>query len=127
MAESELHCENCGHRLDAADKFCRECGLPTVRRAEAHSQIRGLSPDTGEMQRALDAVPEPLPFLREDPPDLPEPLKAEPPSEPLATSDVVRVTNPTFVSQLASSTALMVVVIAILAIAGVVLLVLALR
>lgn len=124
MTEAELRCENCGQRLDANDKFCRECGLPTVRRAEAHIQIPSLAPDTGEMKRALDAVPEPLPFLREDPP---EPAAAEPLREPLATSDVVRVTNPTFVSQLASSTALMVAVIAILVIVGVALIFLAFR
>ena len=126
MAESELHCENCQQPLDPTDKFCRECGLPTVRRAQAHIAVPGLAPDTGEMKRALDAMPDPRPFLREEPPADPSP-PSEPPAEPLTTSDVVRATNPTFASQLASSTMLMVVVILVLAVVGVVLLFLAFR
>jgi hypothetical protein len=127
MADSELFCENCKHRLDPTDKFCRECGLPTLRRAETQAQVLAAPPpDTGEMQRALDAVPDPRPFLR----PAPETDAASVPertAEHLTTSDVVRATNPTFAAKLASSTTLMVGVMIVLAVAGVFFLVLAFR
>jgi hypothetical protein len=123
MAELELYCANCGQPLDPSDKFCRECGLPTLRRAEAQAQIPTLSPDTGELKRALDPSSEPRPFLREEV----EPTAPTSPSDPMHTSDVVRVTNPTFVANLASSTALMVGLMVVFAIVGIALIVLALR
>jgi len=116
-------CANCGQPLDANDKFCRQCGLPTLRQAEAQKRIPTSPPDTGEMKRALDATPEPLPFLRLEP-EL-ETLGDETPEE--TTSSVLRVTSPTQATRMASLTLLMVVVIVILAVAGMVLLVLALK
>lgn len=123
MAELELNCANCGQPLDPSDKFCRECGLPTLRRAEAQAQVPTRSPDTDELKRALDPTIEPRPFLREEV----EPTAPDAPLDPLHTSDVVRVTNPTFVANLASSTALMVGLIVVLAVVGILLIVLALR
>ncbi len=105
------------------DKFCRQCGLPTLRQAEAQKRIPTSPPDTGEMKRALDATPEPLPFLRLEP-EL-EPVEDETPEE--TTSSVVHVTSPTQATRMASTTLLMVVVIFILAVAGVVLLIIALK
>ena len=126
MADTELFCENCKQRLDPTDKFCRECGLPTLRRAETQAQVLAAPPpDTGEMQRALDAVPDPRPFLRPaSETDAPVPERT---AEHLTTSDVVRATNPTFAAKLASSTTLMVGVMILLAVAGVFFLVLAFR
>jgi hypothetical protein len=124
MAESDLQCANCGQPLDPADKFCRECGLPTLRRAEAQAQVPTLTPDTDELKRALSPTPEPRPFVREEvEPTAPASL----PAEPLTTSDVVRATNPTFITNLASSTALMVGIIILLAVIGITLIVLAFR
>lgn len=120
MADTLLHCANCNQPLDPTDKFCRECGLPTVRRAEAQAQVPTLSPTTEELKRALDPVSEPRPFVREE-------VEPTAPAEPLRTSDVVRATNPTFMTNLASSTALMVGVIVVLAVVGIALIVLALR
>lgn len=123
MAETNFYCANCNQPLDLTDKFCRECGLPTLRRAEAQAQISALSPDGDELKRALDSATEPRPFLREEA----EPTAPAMPPEPLHTSDVVRATNPTFITNLASSTALMVGLIVMLAVVGIVLIVLALR
>lgn len=116
-------CANCGQPLDANDKFCRQCGLPTLRQAEAQKRIPTSPPDTGEMKRALDATPEPLPFLRLEP-EL-ETMEEEMPEE--TTGSVLRVTSPTQATRMASLTLLMVVAIVILAVAGMVLLVLALK
>jgi hypothetical protein len=126
MASTQT-CANCGQPLDANDKFCRQCGLPTLRQAEAQKRIPTSPPDTGEMKRALDATPEsPLvlrPFLRLEP-EL-EPIEDETPEE--TTGSVVRVTSPTQATRMASTTLLMVVAIFILAVAGMVLLILALK
>ena len=120
-ASPEPACENCGQRLYPTDKFCRECGLPTVRLAQAQKRVPA-PPDTGEMQRALDAMPDPRPFARQEP----EPEEADEPPE-ATTGSVVRATNPTFAFRMASSTLLMVGVVIALAAAGIVLLVLAFR
>lgn len=113
-------CANCGRQLDPADKFCRECGLPTMRQAQRQKEIPTLPPDTGELKRALNtAVPEPKPFVRAEPPLEPEPLEAE------TTSDVLRATNPTYTAQMATATTVMLVMIVIFAIMAVVFLVLA--
>jgi len=116
-------CANCGQPLDANDKFCRQCGLPTLRQAEAQKRIPVPPPDTGEFKRALDAVPEPQPFLRTEPEF--EPLEDEPPEE--TTGSLVRATSPTQAMRLASSTLLMVGVIFILAVVGILLIVVAMR
>lgn len=127
MADTELFCENCKHRLDPTDKFCRECGLPTLRRAQTQAQVLAAPrPDTDEMRRALDAVPDPRPFLRPAPETDAAPM-AESTAEHLTTSDVVRATNPTFAARMASSTALMIGVMIVLAVAGILFLVLAFR
>jgi len=135
-----LACANCGQRLDPADKFCRECGLPTMRRAAERQRIPAAPPDTGEMKRALNAVPDPQPFMRleagpEDtervaPPVAPSadgPLtRADTPPE--TTGDVLRATSPTQAVQMASSTLLMLIgLMVVLAVAGAVLLIVALR
>ena len=122
-AEAQLTCANCGRHLDSADKFCRECGLPTPRRAE---QIREQAPvpppDTQELQRALDVKPEPRPFVREEP-------EEEKPDEQDAdtTGSVVQATSPTFAASMATSTLVMIGLILILAIGGAVLLFFAFR
>ena len=123
MADIELHCANCGQPVDHTDKFCRECGLPTLRRAEAQAQVPTFAPNPNELPRTLDPDPEPQPFLRE----AAEPDEASVVDVPLHTSDVVRATNPTFAANLASSTALMVGLIVVFAIIGIALILLALR
>jgi len=120
--ESELVCANCGRRLDPTDKFCRDCGLPTVRQAQAQ-KLAAAPPDTGELKRAFEVGADLKPFARPEP-EAESEVEAE---EPLTTGSVVRATNPTFAANLASSTTLMVVVIALFAIAGIVFLVLAFR
>lgn len=136
-----LACANCGQRLDPADKFCRECGLPTMRRAAERQRIPAAPPDTGEMKRALNAVPDPQPFMRlEAEPEATErvaPPVAPPADGPLTqagtpppetTGDVLRATSPTQVVQMASSTLLMLIgLMVVLALAGAVLLIVALR
>jgi hypothetical protein len=120
--DSEITCANCGQHLDATDKFCRACGLPTPRGVRPHAP--DLTPDTGELRRALDAVPDPQPFARVEPEPVEPELGGEAEAEP-TTGSVVRATSPTFAFQLASSTAVMVAIIAVLAIVGVAFLVLA--
>ena len=117
----ELTCANCGRRLDVSDKFCRDCGLPTVHRLEAQLRAPAPPPDTAELKRALDVAPDPAPFLRAEPE-----MEAEP-AEPDSTSAVVRATSPTHATRMAASTLVMVALIVVFAAAGVVLLVLALR
>ena len=120
--QSELTCANCGRRLDLADKFCRDCGLPTARHAQAQ-KLAATPPDTGELKRAFAVETELKPFARPEPEVEPEAEE----TENLTTGSVVRATNPTFAANLASSTLLMVVVIVLLAIAGLVFLFLAFR
>lgn len=123
-----LRCANCGHRLDPTDKFCRECGLPTLRHLAERKPVHLEPPDTVELKRALDATPEPKPFLRVEPapdeadePDLPA---AAPPE---TTGDVLRGTSPTQMTRLAGSTLIMIGLIAVLIIAGIVLLLMAIN
>jgi hypothetical protein len=105
--------------LDANDKFCRECGLPTMRHAAERKRVPAAPPDTGEMRRALNAQPEPAPFARSD---------DEPTPPPETTGDVVRATSPTQAVQMASSTVLMLIALmVVLAVAGAILLAVALR
>ena len=119
---TEMTCANCGQRLELADKFCRECGLPTPRRAEVmQRQAPVPPPDTQEMKRALDARPEPRPFIRQ------EPEEAAPEQEVDTTGSVVQATSPTFAASLAASTLITVVAILLLAAGGVVFLILAFR
>jgi len=120
--QSELTCANCGRRLDLADKFCRDCGLPTTHHAQAQ-KLAATPPDTGELKRAFAVETELKPFARPEPEVEPEAEE----TENLTTGSVVRATNPTFAANLASSTLLMVVVIVLLAIAGLVFLFLAFR
>jgi hypothetical protein len=118
----ELRCGSCGQPLDGTDKFCRECGLPTLHRAALHRAVPTAPPDAAEFRRAMDAPPDPQPFLR------PGPLLAEPePSTELTTSSVLKVTNPTFAMRMAGSTLLMVGLIIFLLGLGVFLLVMAFR
>ncbi|OGO49940.1 MAG: hypothetical protein A2W37_14435 [Chloroflexi bacterium RBG_16_63_12] len=120
--QSELTCANCSRRLDPTDKFCRDCGLPTTHHAQAQ-KLAATPPDTGELKRAFAVETELKPFARPEPEVEPEAEE----TENLTTGSVVRATNPTFAANLASSTLLMVVVIVLLAIAGLVFLFLAFR
>ena len=117
-ASAELVCANCGRRLDPLDKFCRECGLPTMRQAQRQKQIPAMPPDTGEMQRALNAAT-PKPFVRVEPLPAPEAPAAE------TTGDVLKTTSPTQTTQMATATMVMLVMIAIFAVMAIVFLVLA--
>ncbi len=121
MSEMELVCANCGRHLDIADKFCRDCGLPTVRQAQRQKQVAVMPPDTNELHRALNAAaPDPKPFVRGG-------TTPPPPPGPDTTGDVLRATNPTATTKMATATTLMLVMIAVFAILAVVFLVLALR
>ncbi len=119
MASSAtIPCANCGHPLDATDKFCRECGLPSAGPARPRP-VPGPPPDTDELKRALNVMPEPRPFVRsEADDDLPDPE---------STSDVVHGTSPAHSVQMATSTLVMIGLIVVLTIGGVVFLVLAVR
>jgi len=116
----ELFCSNCNNRLDPTDKFCRECGLPTVHRAEAQRLAAAEPPNVAELKRAMDVAADPAPFAA------PGPRNGRTQPE-LTTGGVVRVTSPTFATQMAASTLIMVGLIVILAVAGIALIVLALR
>lgn len=122
----DLRCANCGQPLDARDKFCRECGLPTLRHAAERRPVHLEPPDTVELRRALDAAPEPRPFLRVEaaPADEADP-DAPVTSLPETTGDVLHGTNPTQMTRLAGSTLIMIGLIVVLVIAGVVLLLIA--
>lgn len=116
-----LSCANCGQILEATDRFCRECGLPTLRQA-ARPRVPAAPPDTAELQRALEAQPEVTAFIRDEGPT----EAAPPPAE--TTGDVLRATSPTQAVQMAASTMMMLVgLMVVLAVAGVILLVLALK
>ncbi len=124
FAQPELRCANCGQRLDVSDKFCRECGLPTIRRAETQRAVPAVPPpDTLELKRALEAMPEPQPFVRASPDSTPVPEAGQ----EITTGAVLRVTSPTFATQAAVSTLFMVALILFLVGLGVLLLVLAVR
>ncbi len=120
-ASTELVCANCGRRLDPTDKFCRECGLPTMRQAQRQKQVPVMPPDTSEMQRALNAAaPAPKPFVRVEPLPAPEAPAAD------TTGDVLKTTSPTQTTQMAAATLVMLVMIVIFAVMAIVFLVLAL-
>ena len=124
MAEEQLFCENCHQRLDLTDKFCRQCGLPTVRQAQAQKHVPGLPPDTAELERNFDVQPDPSPFLRaggEMPADH-EALTQTP-----TTGTVLRATNPTQAFQASAVTIIMVGLIIFMVLAGAALLILAFR
>lgn len=122
MAENELFCENCHQQLEASDKFCRQCGLPTLQQAQAQKQVPSLPPDTAEFKRNMDTLPDPSPFLRAEPEDASENLP-----EPPTTGSVLRATSPTQTFQSASVTILMVGLIVFMVLAGAALLFLAFR
>lgn len=120
----QKYCSNCHQLLDPTDKFCRECGLPTLHRARA-PVVQSAPPDTHELQRALDVEPDPRPFQR---PGITAPTGITHESHhPNSTSSVVRATNPTFAAKLAGSTVMMIGLMVLLGCVGLVLLVLALR
>ena len=120
---AELRCSNCDNRLDPTDKFCRECGLPTVHRAEAQRLAAAEPPNVAELKRAMDVSADPAPFAA-----APGQQERGPGYGPeLTTGGVVRVTSPTFATQLAASTLIMVGLIVVLVVVGIVLIVLALR
>lgn len=119
----ELRCGRCAQPLDTTDKFCRECGLPTLHHAALQRAVPTTPPDTAEFRRAMDLPPDPQPFLRA-PGELPPDPNA---STDLTTSGVLKVTNPTFAFNMAGSTLLMVGLIVLLLGLGVLLLVMAFR
>src|SRR5689334_25154294 len=119
----ELRCANCHRPLDATDRFCRECGLPTLLQAQAQRAVPLDAPGVAEARRGAEVMPDPQPIVR---PATDVTRPAEPTNE-LTTGGVVRVTSPTLATQMAASTVVMVVVIVGLAAVGVVLLVLAFR
>jgi hypothetical protein len=132
--ENAIRCANCGQRLTTNDKFCRQCGLPTLQQAQAQKRIPSPPPDTGELERALEAQPDPRPFLRAESNEaelqalLATEVDEATGSEPLTTTDMVNATNPTLAVQKATLVLGMIAVLAIIAaLAGVVLLALALR
>jgi hypothetical protein len=123
VAAPELRCGRCEQHLDPTDKFCRECGLPTLHHAALQRAVPTTPPDTAEFKRAMDLAPDPQPFLRAAGEPLPEPNA----SGELTTSGVLKVTSPTFAFNLAASTLLMVGLIIALVGVGVVLLIMAFR
>jgi|SRR5579859_118319 len=120
---AELKCASCNQRLDPTDKFCRECGLPTVYRADTQRLASAAPPNTEELKRAMDVAAAPTPFG----PPIEQTIAAPPVAPGLTTGSVVKVTNPTFAMQMAGSTLLMVGLIVILGAIGIALIVLALR
>ncbi len=124
MLDNNLFCENCHQRLDPTDKFCRQCGLPTVRQALAQKQTPHLPPDTVELRRNLETQPDPTPFLRAGPGlELGEADNTHTPT----TGSVIQATNPTQAFQMASFTIIMIGVIAFMVLAGAAFLILAFR
>ena len=113
-------CANCGQSLELTDKYCRECGLPTLRQAETQRAVPVVPPDAPEIQRALNAAPDIQPFTRSTTDELLS-------DEDLTTGGVLRVTSPTYATRMAASTGLMVAAILALVIVGVLLLVIAFR
>jgi hypothetical protein len=120
---TDLRCANCNKHLDPTDKFCRECGLPTVHRAETQRMAAATPPNADELKHAMDAVPDPAPFVRAYDQE-PRALDGAP---ELTTGSVIKVTNPTFAAQMAGSTLLMVGLIVVMVAIGLGLIVLALR
>ncbi len=124
MAEEQLFCENCHQRLDPTDKFCRQCGLPTVRQAQAQKRVPGMPPDTIELQRNFDVQPDPSPFLRAGGQ---MPSDQETQTHTPTTGTVLRATNPTHAFQSSAITIIMVGLIIFMVLAGAALLLLAYR
>jgi hypothetical protein len=120
---SDLQCSNCNRPLDPTDKFCRECGLPTVHRAETQRQAAAQPPNVAELKQAMDVAADPTPFGR----PAEGTGRAGNTGPELTTSGVIRVTSPTFAAKMAGSTVLMVGVIAVLLVIGVALIVLAVK
>ncbi len=123
QSEAGQQCASCHHALDATDRFCRECGLPTLLQAQTVRAVPTHAPGMPEPRRGLDVVPDPPPFVRHAA-DATHPLEE---SGELTTGGVVRVTSPTMATQMAISTVMMVALIAMFVVVGVVLLVLAFR
>jgi hypothetical protein len=118
----ESKCANCGRPLDPSDRFCRDCGLPTVYQARTQ-RLAAAPPDMGELKRAFDLEPDPKPFTRPDAEDESEAAV----KEELTTGNVVRATNPTQAFRMASSTLVMIAAIVVLALVGFGFLILAFR
>jgi hypothetical protein len=119
----ELRCASCHQPLDATDRFCRACGLPTLLQAQTLRAVPTNPPGTVAPRPGLETLPDPQPIVRPAT-DVTRPAE---PSQELTTGSVVRVTSPTMATQMALSTVLMVGLIAVFAIAGILLLVLAFR
>lgn len=120
---TDLQCANCNHHLDASDKFCRECGLPTVHRADTQRLAVAAPPNADEFKRAMEVLPDPAPFARSSDQE----AVANSATTELTTGSVVKATNPTFAAQMAGSTLLMVAVLVVLVAIGITLIVLALK
>ncbi len=116
-------CANCHRSLDDMDKFCRECGLPTLLQAQALRAVPTDAPGTPAVRPGLEEMPDPQPFVRPGA----DPTRPVEPSGELTTGGVVRVTSPTLATQMGLSTVVMVVLIVALAAVGVTLLLLATR
>jgi hypothetical protein len=123
MADHDLFCENCHQPLDPTDKFCRQCGLPTLHRAEAQTLVAGAPPDTVELARNLEVEADPSPFLREDATLPAHDVATQTPT----TGNVIRATSPTQAVSAASITIIMVGLIVFMVLAGAALLILAVR
>jgi hypothetical protein len=123
MADEQLFCENCHQRLDSTDKFCRQCGLPTVRQAQAQKRVPDFPPDTAELKRNFEVQPDPSPFLRTGGDASSQETLMQTPT----TGTVLRATNPTHTLQSASVTIIMVGLIIFMVLAGAALLILAFR
>jgi hypothetical protein len=126
--EAALICANCRRPLDPTDKFCRECGLPTLRQAVTQRAVPTPPPDVREFQQAMEVAPDPQPFAREGSVLAPYADHGAAAQEAdLSTGSVIRATNPTLVTRLAASTLLMVGLIVVFVVVGLALLYLAFR
>lgn len=124
MADEQFFCENCHQRLDLTDKFCRQCGLPTVRQAQAQKFVPDFPPDTAELQRNFEVQPDPTPFLRTGGDIATDQDKA---TQTPTTGSILRATSPTHAVASASTTIIMVGLIVFMVLAGAALLLLAFR
>ena len=119
----ELRCSNCDNRLDPTDKYCRECGLPTVHRSETQRLAAEEPPNVAELKRAMNVAADPAPFAA----GADQRARDMGAGPELTTGGVVKVTSPTYATQMAASTLIMVGLIVILVVVGIALIVLALR
>jgi len=122
MADEQIFCENCHQRLDPTDKFCRQCGLPTLRQAQAQKRVPGLPPDTAELQRNFEVQPDPTPFLRAGGGVM---TNQEDSTQTPTTGTVLRATNPTRAFQSSAVTIIMVGLIIFMVLAALALFILA--